>query len=81
MVCIETCALHLPQGSDSLVNQKPGKQVLPETQLLFKTNLQPHRLKSVLTVGEEDSEDVTAVTAHVALCVCVVGGDGVVSGF
>lgn len=31
MVCIETCALHLPQGSDSLVNQKPGRKVLPET--------------------------------------------------
>lgn len=52
MVCIETCALHLPQGSDSPVNQKPGGQVLPD-QLHFKTNLQPHSKDTLLTVGEE----------------------------
>lgn len=40
MVCIETCALHLPQGSGSVVNQKPARQVLPETSCISKTNLQ-----------------------------------------
>lgn len=35
---------------------------------------------SLLTVGEEASEDVTAVTELLWLCVCVVGGWSGVSG-
>lgn len=61
----------------TLVNQKPGGQVLQRPAAFQNKPAASQSERSLLTVGEEPSEDVTAVTELTWFCACMVG-DGVV---